>query len=173
LTLLPTVLHAQPADKTKVPEGKAEGQAPAKYPECLDKLIASGTQPKAEDVQPVVPSPPDLAGLDPKTKEKYQAALQRYYEYLFSGFEHRQRVFGWQLLSSKIIFVVVIVLVLVGIYFAVVQFHRRPQRRSAMTGACRGIDISNNGWLYQPTDDGLALELTAKGTKYFKDDDLN
>ena len=27
--------------------------------------------------------------------------------------------------------------------------------------------------LYQLTDDGLALELTGKGTKYYKDDDLN
>jgi hypothetical protein len=28
-------------------------------------------------------------------------------------------------------------------------------------------------WLYQLTDDGLALELSGKGTKYYKDDDLN
>jgi len=28
-------------------------------------------------------------------------------------------------------------------------------------------------WLYQLTDDGLALELTAKGTKYYKDRNLN
>jgi len=28
-------------------------------------------------------------------------------------------------------------------------------------------------WLYQLTEAGLALELTAKGTKYYKDDDLN
>jgi len=28
-------------------------------------------------------------------------------------------------------------------------------------------------YLYQITDDGLAAELTAKGTKYYKDDDLN
>ena len=27
--------------------------------------------------------------------------------------------------------------------------------------------------LYQLTDDGLALELTAKGTKYYKDGNLN
>jgi hypothetical protein len=27
--------------------------------------------------------------------------------------------------------------------------------------------------VYQLTDDGLALELTAKGTKYYRDDDLN
>jgi lipid-binding SYLF domain-containing protein len=28
-------------------------------------------------------------------------------------------------------------------------------------------------WLYQLTEKGVALELTAKGTKYYKDDDLN
>ena len=33
--------------------------------------------------------------------------------------------------------------------------------------------VSPGVWLYQLTDDGLALELTAKGTKYYKDDDLN
>ncbi len=35
------------------------------------------------------------------------------------------------------------------------------------------ISISPGVWLYQLTDDGLALELTAKGTKYYKDDKLN
>jgi hypothetical protein len=28
-------------------------------------------------------------------------------------------------------------------------------------------------WIYEVTDKGLALELTAKGTKYYKDADLN
>jgi hypothetical protein len=28
-------------------------------------------------------------------------------------------------------------------------------------------------WVYQLTGDGLAVELTAKGTKYYKDADLN
>ena len=28
-------------------------------------------------------------------------------------------------------------------------------------------------WLYQMTDEGLALELTGKGTKYYKNDELN
>jgi len=28
-------------------------------------------------------------------------------------------------------------------------------------------------WVYQMTDKGLALELTVKGTRYSKDDDLN
>jgi lipid-binding SYLF domain-containing protein len=35
------------------------------------------------------------------------------------------------------------------------------------------MSIKPGVWLYQITDDGLALELTAKGTKYYKDGDLN
>jgi len=40
----------------------------------------------------------------------------------------------------------------------------------AFTGA---LSISPGVWVYQLTEDGLALELTVKGTKYMKDDDLN
>jgi len=35
------------------------------------------------------------------------------------------------------------------------------------------VSVSPGVWMYQLTDKGLALELTGKGTKYFKDDDLN
>jgi lipid-binding SYLF domain-containing protein len=35
------------------------------------------------------------------------------------------------------------------------------------------MSVSPGVWLYQLTDDGLAVELTAKGTKYYKDGDLN
>ena len=41
---------------------------------------------------------------------------------------------------------------------------------SAYQGA---LAVSPGVWLYQMTDKGLALELTAKGTKYYKDSDLN
>lgn len=41
---------------------------------------------------------------------------------------------------------------------------------SAYQGA---IAVGPGVWLYQLTDKGLAIELTAKGTKYYKDDDLN
>jgi lipid-binding SYLF domain-containing protein len=41
-------------------------------------------------------------------------------------------------------------------------------------GAFAGaVSVSPGVWLYQLTDNGLALELTAKGTKYFKDKNLN
>ncbi len=39
-------------------------------------------------------------------------------------------------------------------------------------GAYQGAaSVSPGVWMYQLTDKGLALELTGKGTKYFKDDD--
>ena len=40
-------------------------------------------------------------------------------------------------------------------------------------GISGAMAVSPGVWLYQLTDDGLALELTAKGTKYYRDDELN
>jgi lipid-binding SYLF domain-containing protein len=44
------------------------------------------------------------------------------------------------------------------------------QGASVLEGA---VSVMPGVWLYQMTDDGLALELTAKGTKYYRDDALN
>lgn len=41
-------------------------------------------------------------------------------------------------------------------------------------GSLQGaVSVSEGVWMYQMTEKGLALELTGKGTKYSKDDDLN
>lgn len=41
-------------------------------------------------------------------------------------------------------------------------------------GATAGAaSVSDGVWMYQLTDKGLAAEITAKSTKYYKDDDLN
>jgi len=40
----------------------------------------------------------------------------------------------------------------------------------SMAGA---VSVADGVWMYQLTDKGLALEITAKSTKYYKDDDLN
>ena len=41
-------------------------------------------------------------------------------------------------------------------------------------GAFQGaMAVSPGVWVYQLTESGLALELTAKGTKYYKNDELN
>jgi lipid-binding SYLF domain-containing protein len=41
-------------------------------------------------------------------------------------------------------------------------------------GAFSGADeIAPGVWVYQITKNGLALQITLQGTKYYKDDDLN
>jgi lipid-binding SYLF domain-containing protein len=45
-----------------------------------------------------------------------------------------------------------------------------PEKGGAMQGA---VSVSDGIWMYQMSDKGLALEITAKGTKYSKDGDLN
>ncbi len=41
-------------------------------------------------------------------------------------------------------------------------------------GAYQGaIQVTDGIWIYQMTEAGLAVELTAKGTKYYRDNDLN
>ena len=47
-------------------------------------------------------------------------------------------------------------------------------KKGAQGGSYAGaVSVSPGVWLYQLTDEGLAAEITAKGTKYYKDDDLN
>ena len=45
---------------------------------------------------------------------------------------------------------------------------------SGQGGSVAGAaSVSPGVWLYQITDDGIAAELTVKGTKYYRDKDLN
>lgn len=44
------------------------------------------------------------------------------------------------------------------------------EKGGAMQGA---ISVEPGVWMYQLTDKGVALEATVKGTKYWKDEDLN
>jgi lipid-binding SYLF domain-containing protein len=41
---------------------------------------------------------------------------------------------------------------------------------AAYSGA---VEVSPGVWVYQITKNGVALQLTLQGTKYYKDDDLN
>lgn len=45
-----------------------------------------------------------------------------------------------------------------------------PEKGGSMQGAA---SVSEGIWMYQLTDKGVALEITAKSTKYSKDKDLN
>jgi hypothetical protein len=133
-----TQAGTSPQDREK----NSVGESSDKYRERIENLAKGkpGTetapekepsiQPGTDKLEPIFPQAPSPEMLDQKTKEVYLAALHRYYEYRISGFDHRRRVFEWQHLSSKIIFVTVLVLVFVGIYFAAVQFHTALRRKS-------------------------------------------
>jgi hypothetical protein len=47
---------------------------------------------------------------------------------------------------------------------------KMDDKGGAFAGA---MSVSPGIWLYQMTKEGIALELTGKGTKYYKDEDLN
>jgi lipid-binding SYLF domain-containing protein len=47
---------------------------------------------------------------------------------------------------------------------------KTQDKGGAMAGAA---SVSDGVWMYQMTEKGLAAEITAKSTKYYKDDDLN
>jgi lipid-binding SYLF domain-containing protein len=40
-------------------------------------------------------------------------------------------------------------------------------------GFAGAVSVTPGVWLYQLSDEGLAIDITAKGTKYFRDDELN
>lgn len=72
----------------------------------------------------------DLVLGHPETRQRYLTAMQGYYTYMANGYSYRSRVFEWQLLSSRVIFAVVLALVGAGLYFAAIQF-RLAMRASA------------------------------------------
>jgi len=87
---------------------------------------------KLREMRPQMP-PPGLD--DSKLRAKYLEAMNGYFDYYTAGYLHRQRVFEWQLVSSKIIFVLVTLLVFSGIYFAALQFHEGMRHRAAELAA--------------------------------------
>ena len=112
----------------------------------IESLVKELKKKEAAQLAPeIVPS----EFLDEEAKAAMQQSLTAYYDYRTSGFDHRRRVFAWQLFSSKVIFVIVIFLVGVGLYFSWLQF------RASMAGGGNGTDAS-----IQTT-----IEASAKGLK--------
>jgi hypothetical protein len=93
---------------------------------------------------------------DTATRQSYLQSMQRYYQYRADGYAYRSRLFEWQLLSSRIIFVAVLALVGAGIYFAAIQFRQAMRAHKVGVAAAAGAT---------PVPDALAtqLEISAKG----------
>lgn len=136
-----------PDGPTGPPSGPtAEGRADATDPRVADR-ISRLKERQAEETSQKPATPPVGTAFNAETEASFQRAWQAYYEYRADGYTHRQRVFEWQDLSTKIIFAVVIVLVLAGVYFAAVQFHaglrakREPTDASEVELSIKGIKV--------------------------------
>jgi hypothetical protein len=159
-------------------------EAMAQARNAVAKAGAPGTEAGPEAAGPEKPalsktptalpdSPSAVAMEDPATRQKYLDAVGRYYEYRLNGFEFRSRVFDWQLLSSRVIFVVVVLLVLAGIYFSAVQFHvalitaRRTSERAAAAPSAPAATAAPSAAVEAkpapPSPFATQLEISAKG----------
>jgi hypothetical protein len=126
LLLLVSLVVATPAASAPAAQGTDPQPAGRSIADFIERErdaagAASGSQ--AGDLLPEVPNVAALGALDPETRDAAVGAIREYYRYRQSGYEHRRRVFDWQLLSSKIIFWIVVLMVSAGIYFSGVQFH--------------------------------------------------
>ncbi|HLL73858.1 MAG TPA: hypothetical protein VK421_01065 [Pyrinomonadaceae bacterium] len=102
--------------------------------------------------------------LDEATKAKASSAQQQYFDYRIEGLKHRQSVLRWQLLSSRVIFVMVIFLVLAGVYFAGVQFHRGAPRKVQKVSTTE-VTASVAGGMTESRDEVTQIEASLKGIK--------
>ncbi len=151
LILVVTLLLPVRADISAAVGTKTASNLPTKV-EMLEKLQqATKERSQADLALPDGPGNPPH-GLTAETNEAYQTSLKHYYEYRIQGYEHRLEVFEWQLLSSKVIFFVVLLLVFSGIYFAAIQFHSELKRKQNRNGN-------------EPHADPTELEINAKGIK--------
>jgi len=164
LTFIAGLAQAQNTGETINPLKKDSVDQVEKAKRRLDERIETmkksneGKQTK-KDLQdssfddPMLPESPNALLADSLTNKKYQAALQEYYDYHIYGLKHRMKVFSWQLFSSKLIFVVVLILVFAGIYFAAVQFHvgikqareksEEYNDRTELSASMEGIKVSS------------------------------
>ena len=115
---------------------------------------------RAELAGPPLRIPAELE--DDATRAVYLESVRAYYEYRVDGFRHRRGVFAWQLASSKVIFVVVVLLVLSGVYFSGVQFHTTLRAMKLAAEARAGGDAAAG-----PGPDALGGEIEA-GLDRFK-----
>ena len=126
--LLAVSLSALSADQQTLLNAAQNAETKARLPPAAASAPLDTTIP--------LPTTPGSVVLDdPSTRASYLGAMRQYYAYMGAGYEYRSRVFEWQLWSSRAIFVIVVILVAAGVYFAAVQFHvtlallkRRPPK---------------------------------------------
>ncbi len=130
-------------------EEETNSQSTAK--DRLSQLIEQRQQANSSGNLPQLQTPlsPRGIALSDENKAIQQEAVAEYFHHVIESNEHQRRVFQWQLLSAKIIFAIVILLVAAGIYFAAVQFHhgirtgKSSEQETEFEASLKGIKVSS------------------------------
>lgn len=151
LTLLLLISTHAAVAQVDVTADTPPDSVPAGLPSVDELRARIAEQDRDAERIPFPAGTPPAAGLelDSTTLAHQREALRAYYDYRTQGYDHRMRVFEWQLFSSRIIFVVVILLVLAGVYFSGVQFHtglraKRDPTVSEVEATVRGVKVTSS-----------------------------
>ncbi|MCA9233330.1 MAG: hypothetical protein KDA57_21980 [Planctomycetales bacterium] len=112
----------------------------------VDDLVNQTLQKMEQDtlLSGDIPEPPVA---DTALLREYEEVYRSLYNSLEKGFQHRTTVFQWQLLSSKIVFFSVLILLLVGIVFSGIQFRKGLQTEGSMAteleASTSGVKVSS------------------------------
>lgn len=94
---------------------------------------------------------------------------KEYYGYMEFGYKHRRNVFAWQMFSSKVIFYIVIGLVLIGIYFAWLQFNfaMKNSKKAGDLGKQLETEISASGKEFKVSSPVLGVIILLISLMFF------
>ncbi len=109
---------------------RAQDGDPGLFNRLADELQTTAPPATSAKARPdlLFPDLPDGYIPDDATRTAMDQSVRAYYEYRRDQFEHRLNVFKWQYNSSRTIFVVVVLIVVVGLYFSWMQFHDALKR---------------------------------------------
>ena len=99
------------------------------------------------------------------TKFKYEIAKEKYFEKQYSGYftenlNHRKNTFNWQLFSTKLIFLTVIVIVFCGLVFSGIQFYQTIKQTNALSKLANSENLQNLEKLTHTEKTEIELSLT-------------
>lgn len=116
----------------------------------------------------LVPEMPPPGSLGPESRAALEAAYTAYYEYQEQGFAHRRNVFIWQLVSSVVIFVVVILLMMAGVYFSWIQFQQglNENEQGADQDMTTNLEVSGSGFKISSPILGVIILVISLGFFY-------
>jgi len=130
---------------------------------CLSTyLYAQQTTPSADPSQsspkPISQEFDDFLAKESSTKMTLsEQLLKAENEYKISNYKHRRKTFDWQHTSSVIIFWVVILIVLVGLFFAGMQFYISLKQSKS--------NIKNNNETSEKQENATSFEASLSGIK--------